>query len=126
MNTFALFNAKAWKKWCWSDRIRSWNMDKSKASWKKIDIANISGKTQYYSSEFKKMRCEIRGCENYQPCRTFIENALAVKITMSYLKTQVAIFKAKFGVNQHDKVLRKQQSFGLRLKKLFPNEDIKQ
>ena len=82
-------------------------MDKSKASWKKIDIENISGKTQYYSSEFKKMRCEIRGCENYQPCRTFIENALAVKITMSYVKTQVPIFKAKFGVNQHDKVLRK-------------------
>ena len=26
---------------------------------KKLDISNISDKTQYYSSEFKKMRCEI-------------------------------------------------------------------
>ena len=43
---------------------------------------------------------------------------------MSAVKTQSAIFKSKFGVNHHDKVLRKQQSLGLRLKKLFPNESI--
>ena len=54
----------------------------------------------------------------------FIENSLAVEITMSAVKTQAAIFKNKFGVDQHDKVLRKQQSLGLRLKKLFPNESI--
>ena len=40
------------------------------------------------------------------------------------IKTRATIFKSKFGVNQHDKVLRKQQSLGLRLKKLFPNENI--
>ena len=49
---------------------------------------------------------------------------LAVEIIMSAVKTQSAIFKSKFGVNQHDKVLRKQQSLGLRLKKLFSNENI--
>ena len=54
----------------------------------------------------------------------FIECTLVVEITMSAVKTQAAIFKSKFGVNQHDKVLRKQQSLGLRLKKLFPNENI--
>ena len=43
---------------------------------------------------------------------------------MSAIKTQAAIFREKFGVKQHDKVLRKQQSLGLRLKKLFTNEDI--
>ena len=43
---------------------------------------------------------------------------------MSAVKTQAAIFRQKFGVKQHDKVLRKQQSLGLRLKKLFPSEDI--
>ena len=56
--------------------------------------------------------------------RNTIENTLAVEITMIAIKTQAAIFKSKFGVNQHDKVLRKQQSLGLRLKKLFPNENI--
>ena len=43
---------------------------------------------------------------------------------MSSVKTQAVIFRDKFGVNQHDKVLCKQQSLGLRLKKIFPNEDI--
>ena len=69
------------------------------------------------------MRCEIQECGKYQPCRMFIENTLAVEITMSAVKTQAVIFREKFGVNQHDKVLRK-QSLGLRLKKLFPNENI--
>ena len=56
----------------------------------------------------------------------FIENILPVETTMSAVKTQSAIFKSKFGVNQHDKVLPKQQSLGLRLKKLLPNEKILQ
>ena len=43
---------------------------------------------------------------------------------MSSVKTQAAIFRDIFGVNEHDKVLRKQQSLGLRLKKLSRNEDI--
>ena len=70
------------------------------------------------------MRCEIQARGKYQPCRMFIEKTLAVEITMSTVKTQAAIFKNKFGVNQRNKVLRKQQSLGLRLKKLFPNENI--
>ena len=50
----------------------------------------------------------------------FVENTLAVEITMSSVKRHAAIFKNKFGVNQHDKVLHKQQSLGLRLKKVVP------
>ena len=50
----------------------------------------------------------------------FVENTLAVEITMSSVKRHAAIFKNKFRVNQHDKVLRKQQSLGLRLKKVVP------
>ena len=70
------------------------------------------------------MRCEIQKCGNYQPCIIFIKNTFAVEIAMSSVKTYAAIFRNKFGVNQHDKVLCKEQSLGLRLKKLFPNEDI--
>ena len=65
------------------------------------------------------MRSEIQECGKYQPCKMFIENTSAVQITISTVKTQAAIFKSKFGVNQLDKVLRKQQSLGLRLKKLL-------
>ena len=70
------------------------------------------------------MTCEIKECGKYQPCTIFIENTLAVEITMTAVKTQAAIFRKKFGVNQHDKVLRKQQLLGLSLKMLFPSEDI--
>ena len=70
------------------------------------------------------MGCEIQESGRYQPCRVFIKHILAVEMTMSSVKTQAVIFRDKFGVNQHDKVLRKQQSLGLRLKKLFSNEDI--
>ena len=66
------------------------------------------------------MRCEIPEYGNYQPCRVFIQNILAAELTMAAKKTQAAIFKAKFGVNQHNIVLRRQQSSGLKLKKLFP------
>ena len=70
------------------------------------------------------MRCEIQKCGNYQPSIVFIKNNLAVEIAMSSVNTHAAIFRNKFGVNQHDKVLCKEQSLGLRLKKLFPNEDV--
>ena len=91
-----------------------------------IDITNIADRTRYYSPELfsRKIRFEIQECGKYQPCRIFIKNTLAVEITMSSVKTKAAIFKSKFGVNKHNKVLRKQRSLGLRLKRLFPNEEI--
>ena len=67
------------------------------------------------------MRCKIQECGKYQPCRMFIENTLAAEFTMSAVKTQAVIFRDKFGVKQHDKVLRKQQSLGLKLKRSFPS-----
>ena len=122
---FALFTAESWGKnaidvieYCGEIWVNQKHLEK------KLGIANISDKTQYYSSELKKMRCKLQKCGNYQPCRIFIKNTLALEITMSSVKVQPAIFRGKFGVNKHNKVLRKQHSLGLRLKKLFPNEDI--
>ena len=65
------------------------------------------------------MRCEIQECGKFQPCRIFIKNTWSAEMTMSSVKTQAAVFKSKFGVNQHNKALRKQQSLGLRLKNYF-------
>ena len=59
---------------------------------KKLDIANIAGRTQHYSSQFQTMRCETQECGKYQPFRIFINNTLAVEITMSSIKTQAATF----------------------------------
>ena len=127
MNIFALFTTEAWEK---NDvEVIEYGSEiwiNQKHLEKKLNTANIADRTQYYSSEFRKMRCDIQKSGKYQPCRIFIENTLAVEITMSSVKTQAAIFRDGFGVNQHDKVLCKQQSLGLRIKKLFPNEDIKE
>ena len=70
---------------------------------KKLDIANI---TDRILLELKKMRCEMQECGKYQPCRIFIKSTLAIKIKISSVKTQAAVFRDKFGVNQHNKVLR--------------------
>ena len=85
MKTFALFTSKTWGK---NDIevVEIWINQRHLQE--KLGIMNISDKTQYYSSEFKKMICWIQECGKYQPCRMFIENAAAVE--------------------QHDKVLRKQ------------------
>ena len=44
------------------------------------------------------MRCEIQKCGKYQPCRIFINNTLAVEITMSAVKTTAVISWDTFGV----------------------------
>ena len=49
----------------------------------------------------------------------FIENTAALEITMRAVEAKAVIFRDKFGVKQHDKVLCKQQSLGLRLKHYF-------
>ena len=67
----------------------------------------------------KTIRYERQECGNYLPCKIFIENILALEITTNSIKVQAAIFRDGFGVYQHDKALRKQESLGLRLKKLF-------
>ena len=85
-------------------------MGKLKRPWKKI----------YYSLDLQKKRCEIQKCGKYQPSN------LAVKITMNSVKTQAGIFRKKLWVLCNNKVLRRQQSLGLRLKILYPNEDIKE
>ena len=121
--SFALFTAKAWRK----NGVEA--IDCSGKIWlnqgylqEKRDIRNISDRTQYHSDEFKKMRCKIQECSKYQPCRTFIENTLAVEIPVSAVKTQAVIFRSKFGVKQQS--IMQTQSLGLRLKKLFLKENI--
>ena len=78
MDSFAFFTANAWRKngievteysgeiWINQGHLQE-----------KHDLSNISDRTQYYSDEFRNMRCEIQECGNYQPYRVFIQNILA-------------------------------------------------
>ena len=45
---------------------------------------------------------------------------------MNSVKKQPAIFRKKLEILHNNKVLRKQQSLGWRLKNLYPKEDIKE
>ena len=67
---------------------------------KKLDIVNIADRTQYYSSELKKMICEKQKCGKYQPCRFLLKILWQYKITISSVKTQAAIFRDKFGLSK--------------------------
>ena len=107
MDTFALFTAKAWIKNGAESTEYGGEIWINQGHQEKLGLSNIYDKTQDYPDECKKMRCKIQGSGKYHPCRMFIENASAVDITMSSVKTQAAIFKSKFGVKQHNKVLRK-------------------
>ena len=64
-----------------------------------LGITNTSHRAQYYSDEFKKMKCEIQECSKYQPCRMFFENTLAVDITMSAVKTQAVCLGINLELN---------------------------
>ena len=44
--------------------------------------SNTASRTQYYSPEFKTKRYKIQDCEDYQPCRKFLKEELAVTIMM--------------------------------------------
>ena len=79
MDSFALFTGNPWRKngfevieYSWKIWINQGHLQEE------LHLSNISDKTQYYSSEFLKIRCEIQECGNYQPCRVFIQNILAV------------------------------------------------
>ena len=78
-----------------------------------------SNKTQFYSDEFKKIRCEVQDCENFQPCRKFIAEKLAVHLIIDIKTVKAAELKIELGFNQVDLIMSKQEPLGLRLKKLF-------
>ena len=95
-------------------------MDKWKNLEKALGYKNLVGnKTQYYSDKFKKKRHEIQDCEDFQPCRKFIVEELAVHLILDIKTVKAAELKTKLGYNQIDPIMSKQESMGLRLKRLF-------
>ena len=53
----------------------------------------VSNKTQYYSEEFKKGKYEIQDCEDFQPCRKFIAEELAIHLIIRFKKVKAAELK---------------------------------
>ena len=69
----------------------------------------FANKTQYYSDEFKKRRYEIQDCEDFQPCRKFIAEELAIHLIIDIKAVKAAELKIKFGFNQLDPIMTEQQ-----------------
>ena len=92
---------------------------------KALGCKNLAGnKTQYYSNEFKKRRWEIQDYEDYQPCRKFIAEELAIHLILDTKTVKAGQLKIKLGFNQLDPIMTKQRSIGLRLRKLFSSKEI--
>ena len=92
---------------------------------KAVDYKNLAGnKTQYYSNKFKKRRYEIQYCEDFQPCRKFIAEELAIHLIIDIKTVKTAELKINLGFNQLDLMMTKQQSIGLSIRKTFPNKEI--
>ena len=98
--------------------------DKKRINEKNLETAlgckNLVGnKTRYYSDEFTKRRDEVQDCEDFQPCRKFITEELAIHLIIETKTVKAAELKTKLGFNQIDPIMSKQESIGLRLKKHF-------
>ena len=90
-----------------------------------LGCKNLSGnKTWYYFNEFRKRRDEIQGCQDFQPCRKFLPEKLAIHLIIETKTVKAAELKTKLGFNQIDPIMSKQESIGLRLKKTFSGEEI--
>ena len=91
---------------------------------KAVGYKNLAcNKTQYYSDKFKKRRYEIQNYEDYQPCKRFIAEELAVHLIMDIKTVKASELRIKLGFNQLDPIMTKQKSIGLRIRKTFPNEE---
>ena len=85
-----------------------------------LGFKNLAGnKTRYYSSKIRKRRDKIQDCEDFQPCRKFTTEELAVNLIIDIKTVKATELKTRLGFNQADPVMSKQESIRLRLKKNF-------
>ena len=89
MHTFSI---KTWSK---TDAEAIKHNDKKWINEKHLEKApaykNLVGnKTQYHADKFKKRRYEIQKCEDYQPCRKFIAEELAIHLIIDMKTVKAA------------------------------------
>ena len=81
--------------------------------------------TDQYSPDFRKRnKKELQNCGNYQLCRRFIKEDLAIQIIMDCRTTSAVNFKTRLVFNQHDPVMAQEQSVLSKIVTLFSAEKI--
>ena len=81
----------------------------SKLAGQLMKVAVTWAKDILAPSKFRRKRYEIQDCEDYQPCRMFLKEELAVTIMMETRTTKAVEFKAKFKINQHKPISTTEQ-----------------
>ena len=79
----------------------------------------VGNKTQFYSDEFKKRRYKIQDREDFQSCRKFIAEELAIHLITDIKKVRAAELKVKLGFNRVGWIMSNQESISWRLKNIF-------
>ena len=59
--------------------------------------SSLAAITNQYSSKIKNKIQELQNCGNYQPCRRFLKENFAVKVTMDCRTTAAVDFKTRLG-----------------------------
>ena len=89
-----------------------------------LKLSNLAAVTLQYSSELRKQSQELQDCDNYQPCKRFLQEDFAMQIIMDCRTTPAVNFKAKLGFNQHDPIMTQEQSILSKVVTLFAAEKI--
>ena len=85
--------------------------------------SNLAAVTLQYPLKYKQ-RQEIQNCGNYQPCRIFLKESLAVQIIMDFRTTPAVNVSTKLGFRQHDPILPQEESKLLKVVTLFEAKKI--
>ena len=108
------YSIKTWKNIVGVEVIKyngkKWINEKSLE--KALGCKNLAGKkARYYSNELRKRRDEIQDCEDFQPCRKFITEELAIHLIIDIKTVKAAELKIKLGFNQVDPIMAKKNFF---------------
>ena len=92
-----------------------------KSTYKQLSVIKIwlVTKLNIIPMNLKKRRYELQDCEDYQPCRKFISEELAVHLIIDIKTVKAAEINIELGFNQVDPIMSRQESISLRLKKNF-------
>ena len=67
-------------------------------------------KLSFTQINLKKRKYEIQDCEDFQPCRKFTAEELAIHLIIDIKTVKAAEFKINLGFNQVNPIMSKQES----------------
>ena len=105
-----------------ADKIK-W-LNEKKDIEKKLGHSNLTMTGAKYSGDDRrKKRQELQGCGKFHPTRVFIREDLGIQVIMDCRTVQAGKFKRELGFNQHDPIMRQEESVLTKLDTYFKTEE---